>query len=388
MTASAAKTYRVAILGCRGRGTAAARAYHQHPRCEVVALCDLLPERLATLGDELGVLARYSDYHEMIDRERPDIVAIPTGTEFHYPLAMGVLEHDVHIDVEKPLCQGLDEADRVIDKAREKGVRIAVHHQGRTGGAHRAVKAAVEAGRIGEPRYLLGSGKGYYGGYGLMNIGTHMVNNMIGLVGHVRSVSATALTDGRPVTPEDVIPAAGGMGWVAGEHITATFTFDGNVTGTLLQHRKPKVDSTAYCLEVYGTEGRLFWRGSGGWILPVPHDVPAGDTAWERLDDVVPEHFDPAGAASEADYNFADDYVRALDEEREHLCSGEEGRHVMEVLMAVLESGARRRPVALPQADRRHPLTVWRQEQGLGEPAAMPRPYNEWLEAEDRRLGR
>ena len=51
------KTYRVAILGCRGRGTAASRAYHAHPRTEVVALCDLVQERLDTLGDELGVAA-------------------------------------------------------------------------------------------------------------------------------------------------------------------------------------------------------------------------------------------------------------------------------------------------------------------------------------------
>ena len=43
-------TYRVAILGCRSRGTAAARAYHAHPRCEVVGLCDLVQERLDTLG--------------------------------------------------------------------------------------------------------------------------------------------------------------------------------------------------------------------------------------------------------------------------------------------------------------------------------------------------
>ena len=80
--------YRVTILGCRSRGTAAARAYHQHPRTEVVALCDLVPERLAALGDELGVAARYDDLDRMIEAEAPDIVAIPTGTEFHYPLAM------------------------------------------------------------------------------------------------------------------------------------------------------------------------------------------------------------------------------------------------------------------------------------------------------------
>jgi predicted dehydrogenase len=50
-------TYRVAILGCRARGTAAGRAYAAHPRTQVVALCDLLPERAAALGDELGVAA-------------------------------------------------------------------------------------------------------------------------------------------------------------------------------------------------------------------------------------------------------------------------------------------------------------------------------------------
>ncbi len=68
------KTYRVAILGCRGRGTAAGRAYHQHPRTEVVALCDLLPERLQTLGDELGVGARYEDLDRMIAKSK-----IPAG---------------------------------------------------------------------------------------------------------------------------------------------------------------------------------------------------------------------------------------------------------------------------------------------------------------------
>ena len=102
------KTYRVAILGCRGRGTAAGRAYHAHPRTEVVALCDLVQERLDTLGDELDVAAQFTDLDEMIVQSQPDIVAIPTGTEFHYPLCMRVLEHDVHIEVEKPMCVDLE----------------------------------------------------------------------------------------------------------------------------------------------------------------------------------------------------------------------------------------------------------------------------------------
>ncbi|MFH1569473.1 MAG: Gfo/Idh/MocA family oxidoreductase, partial [Gemmatimonadota bacterium] len=287
------RTYRVGILGCRSRGTAAAVAYHQHPRTEVVGLCDLEPELTARLGDQLGVTARYVDYQRMIEETCPDIVAIPTGTEFHYDLTMGVLEHGVHVDVEKPMCTTLAEADAVIARAREKGLRVAVHHQGRTGGAMRALVKALREGRIGTPRYLLGSGKGYYAGYGLMNIGTHMLNNMIGAVGHCRAVSATVLTDGRLLTPEDVIPAAGGMGCVAGEHLTASLQFAGNLTGTLLQHRFPKVDSAAYCLEVYGTEGRLFWRSGGAWHLPAPHDEPG--RPWLPLEMVLPDSYDPSG---------------------------------------------------------------------------------------------
>ena len=138
------KTYRVAILGCRGRGTAAARGYYSHPRTEVVGLCDLIPERFNTLGDELGVptSARYTDLDKMIEETQPDIVAIPTATELHYPLSMRVLEHGVHIDVEKPMTLDLIQADALIAKATEKGSRVAVHHQGGVG-IH--VKAALKA---------------------------------------------------------------------------------------------------------------------------------------------------------------------------------------------------------------------------------------------------
>ena len=125
------KTYRVAILGCRDRGGHAGRAYRAHPRTEVVGLCDTVVERLNGLGDELGVSARYTDLDAMIEEVRPDVVAIPTGTEFHYPLCMRVLEHGVDIDVEKPVTIDLEQVDTLVARAKEVGSRIAVHHQQR-----------------------------------------------------------------------------------------------------------------------------------------------------------------------------------------------------------------------------------------------------------------
>ncbi|MCZ6677650.1 MAG: Gfo/Idh/MocA family oxidoreductase [Candidatus Poribacteria bacterium] len=383
------KTYRVNILGCRGRGTAAARAYHAHPRTEIVGLCDLIDERLNTLGDEVGVSARFTDLDEMIRQTEPDIVAIPTGTEFHYDLCMRVLEHGVHIEVEKPMCVDLVQADDVIAKAQEKGARVAVHHQGRVGAAMQAIGQAFTAGKIGELRYIYGSGKGYYGGYGLMNIGAHMLNNMLKFGGHCRSVVAQATTDGHPITPGDVVPSPSGMGTIACEHITAALQFEHGVTGTLLQHRFDRMDSAGYAMELYGSEGRLVWKSGSAWWLPQPHFIPDGThDRWEVLEAIYPEHYDPQGAASEADYWFVEEYVRALDGGRAHECSGVEGRHVVEIMMGIFESAAYRTRVDLPQKNREHPLLRWRSEAGLGRPAEMPRPYGEWLSAEFKRLGR
>ena len=383
------KTYRVAMLGCRSRGTSAARAYHAHPRIEVVGLCDLIQERLDTLGDELGVSARFSDLDEMIRQTQPDLVAIPTGTEFHYPLAMRVLEHGVNIEVEKPMCTDLAEADEVLAKAKAQGVRVAVHHQGRVGGSMRAMARAYAAGRIGKLRYIYASDKGYYGGYGLMNIGVHLLNYVIKLAGHCRSLTATALTAGHLITPDDVIPSANGMGTIAGENITATLQHDDNVTSNLLLHRFPTVDSTASGIQLFGTEGRLMWRSPWIWWLPTPHFLPDEEHGnWQALEEEAPDHYDPNGPANLDDYWFAEEWVRALDEDRDHEANGIEGRHVMEIMMGVFESAAYGKRIHLPQTQRDHPLVRWRREHGLGDPAPMPRPYHDWLAAEDRRLGR
>ncbi len=386
------KTYRVAILGCRGRGRAAATSYHYHPRAELVGLCDLLPERYDELGEMFGVDARYDDAERMIRETAPDIVAIPTGTESHHGLAMLVLEHGVHIDIEKPLCVDLEEADEVLEKAREKGCRVAVHHQGRTGVVMHTIRKALEEGRIGELQHIHGYGKGYYGGLDLMNIGTHMINTYLGIGGNCRSVSATAVTNGHPASPEDVVTAPVGMGTIMGERLTSVLQLENGVSATLLNHRYPELVNPM--IELCGSEGRLMieqlvYHLHGqpcAMYLPARYYETAGPE-WVELDPILPHDVDPELCNAD-DYLFADEFVRALDEGRDHECSGEVGRHVVEIMMGIFESAAYSRVVELPLQDRRHPLRRWRRENGLGDPPPVPRDRPEWLVEEDRRLGR
>ena len=79
-------------------------------------------------------------------------------------------------------------------------------------------------------------------------------------------------------------------------------------------------------------------------------------------------------------------YVSALDEGRDHECSGTVGLHVVEIMMGLFESAAYGRRVDLPQQDRSQPLLRWRREHGLGNPEPLPRDYQEWLDIEDKRL--
>lgn len=394
------KTFRIGILGCRARGSAAALAYLLHPRTEVVAVCDLDRNLRDSLGDRLNLSQafRFGDLDDMIRESKPDIVVIATGTEFHHSLAMRVVAHGVHIDLEKPICATLEEADELIDAADRAGITVAVHHQNRIGPGMRAMGEALREGRIGQLRCLHASDKGYYGGLGLMNIGVHLLSYLFELGGRVRRVAALGSTGGRPCKPEDVRCAPLGMGVIVGEHITATLDFGGNVSGVLLLHRFGRNDNLAVTVEAQGERGRLFWGKDGrlgsnlrnrAWSAETPYDVPplAPDT-WQRLEESMPAGFDPESGVSEEDYCFVDEFVRALDEGRDHRCSGAEGRHALEVMMAIFEAVATGRVVDLPQTNRRHPLLHWREEAGLGPPVQGPRGYTDWLAAEDLRIGR
>ena len=311
---------------------------------------------------------------------------MPVQTDLHFPLAMRVLAaRACHLDVEKPMTVDLAQADALLARAGERGTQIAVHHQGSSLRALGAVKQALDAGRIGVPLHVTSNGKGYYGGYELMNMGTHMLNALLAVTGPCRRVTATLLTNGRPITAEDVVQSPSGMGTIAGQQITATLEFDEMLTGTLHQHMFPGIEREALGFEIAGTEGRLRWHYDGGWILPVPWAVP-GRAEWEALPEQQPPAPLPDGV-SEGEYWYVDDYVNALDAGGSHPSDGRRGRHIIEIILAIFESGAYRRPVTLPQSERDHPLLRLRNEAGLGDPDPAPRPYREWLAVQAAKHG-
>ncbi len=104
--------FKSAILGCRGRARGHARAYEHVKRGKIAAICDLNEELLNSFGEEFGIQKRYTDIHEMLDKERPDLLHIVTAPlmrdtlePLRYPLLDIASEHEVPgAIVEKPVA--------------------------------------------------------------------------------------------------------------------------------------------------------------------------------------------------------------------------------------------------------------------------------------------
>jgi len=379
------RKYRGAFLGCGGRGNSQAAAYNAHPDVDLVALCDIDESRLKAAGEKHGVKVLYTNFHKMIEQEKPDIVAIPTRTNLHCELTLAVLEHKVNIIVEKPMGVDLVEADKMVAAAEEAGIQLAVHHQWSLCPHQRKAKEMIKAGDIGEPVYIQSSGKGYYGGYGIMNIGTHILDQVRNFAGTPEWCFAHETVNGRDITPEDIVLGPGGMGLMVAERIVAHYFFEGGLYATSEYRPRNPIDTPrAYGVDIIGTDGIISLKGaSSAQLFYYPDKVWAPQDAgkWQKVD-LSDEERKLYGKTFQQmnDLWMIDEMVNALNEGREHATSGRNGRMVIEMIMAVHESQKRKSRVAIPLEVRQHPLKLMLEEAGLPIPTKEI-GYQEWRQS-------
>jgi len=123
--------YRVGVIGCGGiTERRHAPTFCAVERTQLAALADLSPERLELLGEKHGVGPehRYTDYQEMLEREKLDLVSIATPHQFHEEQAIAAAQAGAHVVLEKPIARTVAEVDRMARAADEAGVKLTVAH--------------------------------------------------------------------------------------------------------------------------------------------------------------------------------------------------------------------------------------------------------------------
>ncbi len=96
----------------------------------------------------------YSGYREMVEKTRPDLVAVVVPTHLHFEVAQYVLDLGINVLIEKPMTSTIEEARALIQLAQLRNARLAVGHIERFNPAVMAVKRHLVAGELGKMYHL------------------------------------------------------------------------------------------------------------------------------------------------------------------------------------------------------------------------------------------
>lgn len=110
-----------ALIGC-GRISPNHIRAAKNNRLKFVGLCDIHEDvlRRTALNFELKNVHQYCDYHEMIEKENPEIVAIATESGKHSTIALDCIEAGCNLIIEKPIALSISDADAIINAARKR----------------------------------------------------------------------------------------------------------------------------------------------------------------------------------------------------------------------------------------------------------------------------
>lgn len=145
---------RYALIGCGRISTNHIKAAVNN-KLEIVAVCDIVSDQMDTVLDKHGLkedksILRYTDYKQMVDELKPELVSIATESGLHGEIAIYCIECGVNVIIEKPMAMSLAEADKIIELAEKNHVKVSACHQNRFNIAVQEMRRALETGRFGK----------------------------------------------------------------------------------------------------------------------------------------------------------------------------------------------------------------------------------------------
>lgn len=191
------KKLRVAIIGA---GNIAERVhasfYHACPDTELVGVCDNRPEQAQTFANKYGCAA-FDDVDTLLSTQRPDVVSVCSPNRFHYQHVLAALAAGCHVMCEKPPAMTPQEADEMCLAARKADRLLAYDFHHRFALDVQLLREQVAAGTLGEvyvtnaralrrcgvPGWGVFTNKALQGGGPLIDIGIHMLDAALFVLG-------------------------------------------------------------------------------------------------------------------------------------------------------------------------------------------------------------
>ena len=143
-----------------------AGGYVEVEETEMVAACDIAEDKLNAFTERWNVPRGYTDFHQLIDEEKPDILSITTRPEQHAEAMIYGAENGVKgMYAEKPLCCSLAEADAIKEALQRNNVFLEFGPMRRNWAVYRQARQIAESGQLGAIKSALGFSGNSIGGH-------------------------------------------------------------------------------------------------------------------------------------------------------------------------------------------------------------------------------
>jgi len=151
-----ARVIKIGIIGCGGIANGKHMpSLKKVADCEMVAFCDIIPERAEKAAKEYGIPGAkvYTDYKELLKDESIEVVHVCTPNRAHSFITVDALEAGKHVMCEKPMAINSEEAKKMLDAAKRTGKKLSIGYQSRFRDDSLYLKKEVEDGTLGDIYY-------------------------------------------------------------------------------------------------------------------------------------------------------------------------------------------------------------------------------------------
>src|SRR5262245_43230215 len=369
--AATVERIRVGIIGRTGKGDyghGVDVAFTKVANVDIVAVADDHDGGRAAAQKRTNAREVYADFHEMLVKEKLDVVAIcPRWIDQHHDMIVAAAEAGCHIYMEKPFCRTLAECDSAIKALRKRNLKLGIAHVSQYSPVLEVVKSLIGNGEIGEVLELRARGKedNRGGGEDLWVLGSHMFGLMRSLAGgNATTCTAIVTNQGNRVTKSDVVSGAEGIGPLAGDNVQARYSFPSGAYGHFASRRNVAGNPWRFAIQVFGSKGIIEMESgylAKAYLLRDSSWSPGrSGKSWEAITSagVGKPETRTDGSYEGGHIAAINDLIDSVQHDRPTKCSAEDCRSIIEMIAAVFESHRVRGPVELPMATRVNPLTL------------------------------
>ncbi|HET9027701.1 MAG TPA: Gfo/Idh/MocA family oxidoreductase [Trueperaceae bacterium] len=344
--------------------------YAAYDRANLVAICDIVPERARLMADKFGIKKVYSDPQELIDDPEVEMVDVCTPTDTHLPLSLAAIKAGKHVLSEKPLAHDARDAFAAARAADAAGVRTKLGFTFRYSPAVRQLQQWIKDGTLGEifhvhgfeqnsqwldPQFPLrqvsaGADWSKLIPSSIVGYGSHLVDLVRWCAGEFGSVVSTM----KNFVPERVVRGYEGMQRIKIEDGTvALVEFASGAQGTLQTSYIAVGNYPGVELRVYGSKGAAVARLISEYgVAETLHFATPDDVEFRKFD--LPESALPPGTTLNTPWpelyyrNLVRHFVDEILDDTEAECTFYDGAKSQEIVNAVVRANDERRWVDLP----------------------------------------